>query len=810
MKTSMTQRLSAFGIALILTLNLSLPVLAETSASDTALEPTQAETLVGTEAATPDILISDLTADGDSVSSVDSQAKKIEGAITITDGAVYDWFYQSSAGEKNALNNLSLGGAFEGATATVKVDSSNPAKLYFTLENLPAPMTSDTGTLTVAAKNNRFATDLTAEINVSCIDLDLKDDGITLVDPEAQNPTYTVKVCLHGGKLSKDFTTSSLFFDGAFEDAVASDLKVARDGKSFTVTLSKNADYDANRLTQGHLIIDAGQVTYTDSGKTYDYDLSLSLTDSYVPRITSGEDSKDSDGLTIDGSSLAKDIASQSLSTATSVLNNIKGTGLFSFLGFADVYINFLSDLLSSGEGGESEVEKALGDIQKQLNSIESQIDDSTQEILGAVDKNDMSNQVTKLAEAAEHLYDYQYSYYNTNAYKAIDWMNAGQADAHQEEIKRYLEAVYNAENKNYSYLSEFKTFASLISGSSPVFQKKDIFEVYHGMETYLCDWNSQTLDNRQRFNDNISTFYLRGYTVLVTAIQYDYDTNSAEKAAMEKWINTMQAKIDAGGLNPADVSAMEKAIADYQKKITVCEDNMAQDTEQLKTLSEGKTKINNALSASNKTIEDEKASVSGGTIYSYRLKQNFDKTITAVKVFEKKEDDPVKVMKKLSYGNNSYNFGSQHHYWNANGTQRNDYSYSRDIFIYVTKFNDYFGKSDGSVSKNALTKNEMQTLISAAKNRGTALNKELKAAGFTLPTDTVWGLGIKDGVSESSWGSYGLAGGSHYALNLTYLPLDGSSAFADKQFLEVWASFWRSNTRVNFTADKVAYLQKK
>lgn len=802
MKTIQIKKNIALLLSFIMLFSLTSPVLAET------LDTTPATSEIFT--ATPDIQLSNLKADGVAVTAVDSQAKKIEGTLTLSDGNTHDWFYQSNTGEKNVLNAIKTGDAFEGAAVTVKVDSMDPSKLTFTIESLPSPMTASFGTLTVEAKNNCFGTDVSMEIPINTIDLNLYDTGITLIDPKADKPSYTVKVELTGGTLARSFSTANLYFDGAFEGATASNLKVALNRQSFTVELSKEVDKDPNRLTQGHLIIGPDQVTYLRSGTPYNHELLLSLTDEYIPRITSGENTTDDTGFTLDGTSLAEDIYSHASSAAATVLNNIHSTGWFSFLGFVDVYFNFLTNAIKNMDAQPSEVEKALGEIQKQLSSIESQIDASTREILGAVDKSDLSNQVNKLSEAADHLNNYQYSYYNANAYKALDWMNAGKTSEHQDEIRRYLEAIYNSENRNFDYLSEFKSFGNMISGSSPVFQKKDIFEVFHGMETYVYDWNSQTFTNREAFNSNVSTFYLKGYTVLVTAIQYDYDTSSAEKHRMEYWINTMQEKIDAGGLNPADQTAMEKVIADYKKKIAQCDENMALDTEQLKILTDTKTNIDKALKASNQRIEEEKNTVAKGTLYSYRLKQSFNKTIPAVQIFVKNDKDPVGVMKHLHYGNNTYYFGGQDYYWNDNGTQNKDYGYTHDIFLYISRRNDYFGKSDSNLSAKALTTNEMQTLMHAAQNRGTILSKELKNAGFIFPEDSVWGLGVKDGVSQHTWGSYGLAGGDHYAYRLKYYALDGSDQFQEKQFLEVWSSFWRSHGRANFTDNKIAYLQKQ
>ena len=487
--------------------------------------------------------------------SVHADARYISGTLTVTGIMDTDWYYQTLAGSKNQLNNLHLGGAFDTATVvSLSVDPKTPAQADFMLK-LPedAVMSESAGNLTLESACNVTATDLTVSVPVETVFLALAGDGITVDDPQADKPSYTAVVNIDGGKLSKRLTQGDVSFDGAFAGASVTSVTTDADKTGFTVKFTKEANTDTSRARTGRLILPADILTYTD-GAALNRDVTLTMPDEYVPKtvnLTGGA----SGGPVVNGTDIGKQIANQSVTVATQVLNNINETAGFAGLGF----LNIITDLICKLDAGAQDSE--LAKIQDQISQVSRQLNNSTDEIINGQRRSDILARLNALNSVAGDLKN-DFDACNTSAKTAIQYMAGQTTDGHLEEIRTAMSHVYSSQNNDNRYYDHMMNLGRGITGEGALLKDTDIFTAFKSLSSYNYDWSSQTLDGRESFNEAIKNYYAQGYGTLLTAMQYDYDSNEAEAKAKIQAISDMQALLEAGGLNPADVESLNKLIA--------------------------------------------------------------------------------------------------------------------------------------------------------------------------------------------------------------------------------------------------------
>lgn len=494
--------------------------------------------------------------------SVHADARYISGTLTVTGIKDTDWYYQTLAGSKNQLNNLHLGGAFDTATVvSLSVDPKTPAQADFMLK-LPedAVMSESAGNLTLESACNVTATDLTVSVPVETVFLALAGDGITVDDPQADKPSYTAVVNIDGGKLSKRLTQGDVSFDGAFAGASVTSVTTDADKTGFTVKFTKEANTDTSRARTGRLILPADILTYTD-GAALNRDVTLTMPDEYVPKtvnLTGGA----SGGPVVNGTDIGKQIANQSVTVATQVLNKINDTAGFAGLGF----LNIITDLICKLDAGAQDSE--LAKIQDQISQVSRQLNNSTDEIINGQRRSDILARLNALNSVAGDLKN-DFDACNTSAKTAIQYMAGQTTDGHLEEIRTAMSHVYSSQNNDNRYYDHMMNLGRGITGEGALLKDTDIFTAFKSLSSYNYDWSSQTLDGRESFNEAIKNYYAQGYGTLLTAIQYDYDSNEAEAKAKIQAISDMQTLLKAGGLNPADVESLNKLIAQYGGNVT-------------------------------------------------------------------------------------------------------------------------------------------------------------------------------------------------------------------------------------------------
>lgn len=494
--------------------------------------------------------------------SVHADARYISGTLTVTGIKDTDWYYQTLAGSKNQLNNLHLGGAFDTATVvSLSVDPKTPAQADFMLK-LPedAVMSESAGNLTLESACNVTATDLTVSVPVETVFLALAGDGITVDDPQADKPSYTAVVNIDGGKLSKRLTQGDVSFDGAFAGASVTSVTTDADKAGFTAKFTKEANTDTSRARTGRLILPADILTYTD-GAALNRDVTLTMPDEYVPKtvnLTGGA----SGGPVVNGTDIGKQIANQSVTVATQVLNKINDTAGFAGLGF----LNIITDLICKLDAGAQDSE--LAKIQDQISQVSRQLNNSTDEIINGQRRSDILARLNALNSVAGDLKN-DFDACNTSAKTAIQYMAGQTTDGHLEEIRTAMSHVYSSQNNDNRYYDHMMNLGRGITGEGALLKDTDIFTAFKSLSSYNYDWSSQTLDGRESFNEAIKNYYAQGYGTLLTAMQYDYDSNEAEAKAKIQAISDMQALLEAGGLNPADVESLNKLIAQYGGNVT-------------------------------------------------------------------------------------------------------------------------------------------------------------------------------------------------------------------------------------------------
>lgn len=426
--------------------------------------------------------------------SVHADARYISGTLTVTGIKDTDWYYQTLAGSKNQLNNLHLGGAFDTATVvSLSVDPKTPAQADFMLK-LPedAVMSESAGNLTLESACNVTATDLTVSVPVETVFLALAGDGITVDDPQADKPSYTAVVNIDGGKLSKRLTQGDVSFDGAFAGASVTSVTTDADKTGFTVKFTKEANTDTSRARTGRLILPADILTYTD-GAALNRDVTLTMPDEYVPKtvnLTGGA----SGGPVVNGTDIGKQIANQSVTVATQVLNKINDTAGFAGLGF----LNIITDLICKLDAGAQDSE--LAKIQDQISQVSRQLNNSTDEIINGQRRSDILARLNALNSVAGDLKN-DFDACNTSAKTAIQYMAGQTTDGHLEEIRTAMSHVYSSQNNDNRYYDHMMNLGRGITGEGALLKDTDIFTAFKSLSSYNYDWSSQTLDGRESFN---------------------------------------------------------------------------------------------------------------------------------------------------------------------------------------------------------------------------------------------------------------------------------------------------------------------
>lgn len=567
--------------------------------------------------------------------SVHADARYISGTLTVTGIKDTDWYYQTLAGSKNQLNNLHLGGAFDTATVvSLSVDPKTPAQADFMLK-LPedAVMSESAGNLTLESACNVTATDLTVSVPVETVFLALAGDGITVDDPQADKPSYTAVVNIDGGKLSKRLTQGDVSFDGAFAGASVTSVTTDADKTGFTVKFTKEANTDTSRARTGRLILPADILTYTD-GAALNRDVTLTMPDEYVPKtvnLTGGA----SGGPVVNGTDIGKQIANQSVTVATQVLNKINDTAGFAGLGF----LNIITDLICKLDAGAQDSE--LAKIQDQISQVSRQLNNSTDEIINGQRRSDILARLNALNSVAGDLKN-DFDACNTSAKTAIQYMAGQTTDGHLEEIRTAMSHVYSSQNNDNRYYDHMMNLGRGITGEGALLKDTDIFTAFKSLSSYNYDWSSQTLDGRESFNEAIKNYYAQGYGTLLTAMQYDYDSNEAEAKAKIQAISDMQALLEAGGLNPADVESLNKLIAQYGGNVTdadgtpnggdigLCNMRMQRTKQNMDSLTGIQAKINSLYTSAAQGCKADRQLDADGKVFNYRVNKTYNKTLRA------------------------------------------------------------------------------------------------------------------------------------------------------------------------------------
>ena len=625
--------------------------------------------------------------------SLHADARYISGTLTVTGIKDTDWYYQTLAGSKNQLNNLHLGGAFDTATVvSLSVDPKTPAQADFMLK-LPedAVMSESAGNLTLESACNVTATDLTVSVPVETVFLALAGDGITVDDPQADKPSYTAVVNIDGGKLSKRLTQGDVSFDGAFAGASVTSVTTDADKTGFTVKFTKEANTDTSRARTGRLILPADILTYTD-GAALNRDVTLTMPDEYVPKtvnLTGGA----SGGPVVNGTDIGKQIANQSVTVATQVLNKINDTAGFAGLGF----LNIITDLICKLDAGAQDSE--LAKIQDQISQVSRQLNNSTDEIINGQRRSDILARLNALNSVAGDLKN-DFDECNTSAKTAIQYMAGQTTDGHLEEIRTAMSHVYSSQNNDNRYYDHMMNLGRGITGEGALLKDTDIFTAFKSLSSYNYDWSSQTLDGRESFNEAIKNYYAQGYGNLLTAMQYDYDSNEAEAKAKIQAISDMQTLLKAGGLNPADVESLNKLIAQYGGNVTdadgtpnggdigLCNMRMQRTKQNMDSLTGIQAKINSLYTSAAQGCKADRQLDADGKVFNYRVNKTYNKTLQGLK------------------GSSCY-YRNKNHYTASDCTQ--------------TQKNDHASRSD------------YETMMQAARIRKySSFKDELTAAGLT------------------------------------------------------------------------------
>ncbi|WP_417090214.1 hypothetical protein [Eubacterium maltosivorans] len=569
--------------------------------------------------------------------SVHADARYISGTLTIIGVKDTDWYYQTLAGSKNQLNNLELGGAFDtAAVVSLSVDPKTPAQVDFVLK-LPenAVMSESTGNLILASACNVTASDLTVSVPVETVSLALAGNGITVDDPQADKPSYTATVSIDGGKLNRRLAAGDVSFDGAFAGASVTSVTTGADKTGFTVKFTKDANPDASRARTGRLILPADTLTYTD-GTTLNSDITLTMPDDYVPKtvdLTGGA----SGGPVINGADIGKQIANQSVTVATQVLNKIKNTGGFAGLGF----LNIITDLICKIDAGAQDSE--LTKIQDQISQVSRQLNNSTDEIINGQRRSDILARLNALNSVAGDLKN-DFDACNTSAKTALQYMSDQTTDGHLDEIRTAMSHVYSSQNNDNRYYDHMMNLGRGITGEGALLKDTDIFTAFKSLSSYNYDWSSQTLEGREAFNEAIKNYYAQGYGILLTAMQYDYDSNEAEAKAKIKAIADMQALLDAGGLNPADVESLNRLIAQYGGNVAdadgtpnggdigMCNMRMQRTKQNMDSLTAMQAKINSLYASAVQGCKDDRQMDTDGKVFNYRVNKTYYKTLQGLK----------------------------------------------------------------------------------------------------------------------------------------------------------------------------------
>lgn len=479
---------------------------------------------------------------------------------------------------------LSHGFAQSKVTKAV-VDKNNPAKLSLEIETGDSlwNQVDPVGLITLPAACNVFGQKLEKEINIDNVFLNasspkalsgaeletylktLKGDAAKKEDGARY---FTASVSITGGTTRKNLGASDFAFSDDFKDGqVLSVDQKSRNVDSLTVTfkLPKSnaaAGSTAANSLSGTIGLKAGTLAYQSDSTKVGHVVSAALTvASSAPATIDGEiwsNTKVRDayyGIMKTASTAAAGPLKEKIkegyswgvekvkNQSTSFLKNVIGLGdtltggIISLVDKAFGWItgNTLSGWVDKGLDKLTAVYETAAPPQypEEVNKTL----DRAHLVLSQMEVNQYKDYFNGYSSKCNSLDGNYYSIYNPTTIETIKKMSTTIANddgmmsgVDMSNMDAVFKKVYSSEGiTNTGYLGAFNQVVNYANGKNFTgvtdagIGSKDIFQVYYDLEGKTYTYNTETFNNREKFNQTVKAFVDRGYYVLEPAISFRY-----------------------------------------------------------------------------------------------------------------------------------------------------------------------------------------------------------------------------------------------------------------------------------------------
>lgn len=547
------------------------------------------------------------------------------------------YYVMNSAGQKNSLTEFQFGGAFANATVkNVKIRSAKPDTIDLTIETTDAMLQDDTGYISILPQNNCFGLLLETGVKVIQPSLYLNANTNGLVDnPNTTgDPTYTIKVGLNDCKLKDNLTKETLqqalSFDGAFADSQFS-VNLNNDQKGFEIKLTKVADYSPNRQTSGTLTVNSGVLVY-DDGSSIDHSLTLGLQDDFVPQQYTVDTSGD---VKVEGESIFTKLAKNAfIKGGQYLVKNVQSYLNFSLIG--DNVVTSFADLIFGKDKDQNQ--EAIMNEFKKLNDRFDELNTHLDTLFQQKEEKDAfrerKNQIASIYQKADNLYNTYYQHYNDDVLNDLDWVvTQSQSDISDDSftssvnegkwrsIEDSLRLVYysDTDGDNFGYYDAFVSFSDDLLGKGAIATKDDFYTLNNLQLQYGKVFSYETIEEREKSNEAVNTFYSQGYVVLRTALNYSIESNTAEKETCDATLEELKTALD--NATGTEKDAIQKGIVLCSQRSDQLNKKIESSKRNLKRLEENNTAIEQVYQNEKDAISAiRKAHDEDHKIYSYAL----------------------------------------------------------------------------------------------------------------------------------------------------------------------------------------------